>query len=177
MHFRSVIRGALFGIGVVVASFVLGKLAVSYAAPAPQLSVTRPLAPVTPNDDNGNDQPQANLNQPNIPSAASIPGTEAYEIAQLQMQVDELAAAVDDIRQRLARDHDEFSATLASLRRPYCSADTEVRDPVSGATESCLPYLCNGAEGTCRTLCRNSSDCAAGYVCDPGRGNGVCVKV
>ncbi len=39
---------------------------------------------------------------------------------------------------------------------------------VEGAAESCEPYACNTTTGRCRTNCRVSAECAAGFACEVG---------
>jgi hypothetical protein len=35
-----------------------------------------------------------------------------------------------------------------------------------GGTQACLPYVCNGATGLCKTSCTLSTDCQTNYTCD-----------
>jgi hypothetical protein len=43
---------------------------------------------------------------------------------------------------------------------------------VDNGVQSCLPFKCNQATGTCRTSCTADADCATGYRCK----NGQCLK-
>jgi hypothetical protein len=46
-----------------------------------------------------------------------------------------------------------------------CSDDGLSSTPLGGAPQSCSPYVCN-TDGTCRTTCSNTTDCAPGNACD-----------
>jgi hypothetical protein len=123
-------------------------------------------------DASGKAQPVINA-RPVQPNAATIPGSEAYEIAQLRRDVAALREQIDAIRREFGDSDRRISASLAALnnrvnvaQRPVCAGQSMLRDPASGAMESCAPYICNQVAGTCREICRNSSDCASGFVCN-----------
>lgn len=173
MTSRTIVRTFLLIATVVTIPIVLYSYNDSLAADAPP-TIFRPIMPAQPEPDT-DAAPQLNTT-PNVPPPSSIPGTDAYEINQLRMRIDALSEAINALRQQSARQYSEINATLLSLRRPVCTGESVMRDPVSGATENCFPYGCNRAAGVCRTTCQISADCAPSpdgqqVVCN----NRVCV--
>ena len=55
-----------------------------------------------------------------------------------------------------------------------CTDDYTVQSAADGHVESCAPFKCNPAAGSCRTTCETVDDCAAPTVCSPDH---VCVYV
>ena len=122
--------------------------------------------------------------RPVAPNAAAVPGTPAYEAAQLRNEITTLKDALERLRQQMADGQQRTSASIAALstsvgtlRRPVCVDDRTLRDPVRGISEDCSPFQCEPVSGTCREVCRSTRDCAAGYVCSTGSaGGGHCTR-
>ena len=53
-----------------------------------------------------------------------------------------------------------------------CEDDVTVRE-ATGGTQSCIPFRC--VAGACQGFCASTDQCAPGFVCDTGQGQGVCV--
>jgi len=122
--------------------------------------------------------------RPVLPNAAAVPGTPAYEAAQLKSEITALKEALDRLRQQMTEGQQRttasisaLSASVGTLRRPVCVNDRTLRDPVRGISEDCSPFQCEPVSGTCREVCRSTQDCAAGFVCSNGSdGGGHCTK-
>lgn len=117
--------------------------------------------------------------RPVAPNAAAVPGTPAYEAAQLKNEITTLKDALERLRHQMADGQQRTSASIAALstsvgtlRRPVCVNDRTLRDPVRGIREDCSPFQREPVSGTCREVCRSTRDCAAGYVCSTGSAGG-----
>jgi hypothetical protein len=103
------------------------------------------------------------------PSAASLAKDYEALYRKEAEKTRELKAQVQSLTQRLA----EATKPGGSLVKAYCESSTVSRN-TAGARNDCAEsgYTCEPVSGLCRTVARNSADCAPGYNYDAG---GVCV--
>ena len=118
----------------------------------------------------------AHTTKPVTMHTANVPGTTDYEFNKLHKQIEELKETIANLQRQMQENQQRTLAAVKGVHPPVCKNDTVLYNPQINRSENCAPYICDAVQANCLSTCRGSSDCAPGYTCDPGVGNGRCVK-
>lgn len=114
-----------------------------------------------------------------LPPAESIPGSVPNilkRLNELDARLDQLSARLTMFERDQAAVRNDYYAFKEKARGPSCSADgLQSSNPLTGAVEKCVPFLCHEVTGVCRTGCSATAECAPGYVCNQTQGDGQCL--